>query len=279
MVASPRFRQGACVESRAKSGVSWRTTVSRPSPLTSCTPQEATRQRTAPCPHRHALTALGIGGIIGTGIFVLTGTGGRPPRRSRTRPLLHRRRFRLHPRGAVLRRIRLDDSGLRQRLLLLLRDPRRRHRLVHRLEPGTRVPVCGRHRVGRVVGLPGELLLGTARDPHARLHSRTRPSMRWETRCTSSRTGAIINLPAMLIVAAAHRDLLHRHPTVGDVQHRHRGHQGHGRPAVHRASVRATSTRPTGIRSSRRTPGSAGKYGCQRNPGGLGHHLLRLHRL
>ena len=75
------------------------------------------------------LTLLGIGAIIGTGIFVLTGTAAAQPGRPRDHALVRAGRARLRLRGAVLRRVRVDDPDLGQRLHLLLRDARRAHRL------------------------------------------------------------------------------------------------------------------------------------------------------
>ena len=85
------------------------------------------------------LTLLGIGAIIGTGIFVLTGT---PPRIRPARPSCSRYvagRARLRLRRALLRGVRRDDSDLRQRLHLRLRDARRDLRLDDRLGPDPRV--------------------------------------------------------------------------------------------------------------------------------------------
>ena len=85
------------------------------------------------------LIALGIGAIIGTGIFVLTGTPRRAIRRPGARALLRHRRHRLRLRGALLRRVRLHDPGGRQRLHLRLRHAGRVRRLDHRLGPDPRI--------------------------------------------------------------------------------------------------------------------------------------------
>ena len=85
------------------------------------------------------LTLLGIGAIIGTGIFVLTGTAAA----NQAGPaivlsyVLAGPRLRL--RRAVLRRVRGDDSDRRQRLHLRLRHARRDLRLDDRLGPDSRV--------------------------------------------------------------------------------------------------------------------------------------------
>ena len=120
-----------------------------------------------------SLTALGIGAIIGSGIFVLTGTAAAgeyfqapPSARASSRYhrelSAHRRHFRrpyartsagrplhrhlvfpgrhgLQLRRTVLCRTGLDDSHRRQRLHLLLRDARRNLRLDHRLGPHPRI--------------------------------------------------------------------------------------------------------------------------------------------
>uniref|UniRef100_A0A0N4ZZR3 Peptide-methionine (R)-S-oxide reductase n=1 Tax=Parastrongyloides trichosuri TaxID=131310 RepID=A0A0N4ZZR3_PARTI len=65
------------------------------------------------------------------------------------------RRFRLRPGGPVLRRIRGDDAGLRQRLHLHLRHPRRALSLVHRLDAGAGIRRRGLDRRGRLVRLCG----------------------------------------------------------------------------------------------------------------------------
>ena len=84
------------------------------------------------------LTALGIGAVIGTGIFVIIGEaiGDRRPvdhhllrPRGRDVPVL----------GLLLRRTGLVDPGLGQRVHLRLRDPGRAGRVDHRLGPDPRV--------------------------------------------------------------------------------------------------------------------------------------------
>ena len=65
--------------------------------------------------------------------------GRRQPGRPRHRALLRSGRARLRLRGALLRRVRVDDSDLRQRLHLRLRDARRDLRVDDRLGPDPRV--------------------------------------------------------------------------------------------------------------------------------------------
>ena len=98
------------------------------------------------------LVALGIGCIIGVGIFVLPGGRGRQARRARHHPLVRHRGARVRLRGALLRGAGRDDPGRGQRLHLRLRHARRDPGLDHRLGPdpgvhGRRVP--GRDRAGR----------------------------------------------------------------------------------------------------------------------------------
>ena len=82
-----------------------------------------------------ALVALGIGAIIGAGLFVRTAAA----IAERSGPVgdarVHRRRRRLRVRRPLLRRVRVDDPDRRQRLHLLLRDDGRAGRLDHRLGP------------------------------------------------------------------------------------------------------------------------------------------------
>ena len=67
------------------------------------------------------LTLLGIGAIIGTGIFVLTGHGGSQSGRSSHHPFLHCRGHCVRVCRAVLRGIRRHDSDRRQRVYLRVR--------------------------------------------------------------------------------------------------------------------------------------------------------------
>ena len=85
------------------------------------------------------LTALGVGAIIGAGIFVLTGNAAAMHAGPAIVLSIIGAGIALRLRGPLLRRDGLDDPDRRQRLHLLLRDARRVHRLDHRLGPDPRV--------------------------------------------------------------------------------------------------------------------------------------------
>ena len=68
------------------------------------------------------LTLLGIGAIVGAGIFVLTGVAAAEIRRPRDRAVVHRVGIRMRDGRAVLRGVRRDDSGGWQRVFIFLRD-------------------------------------------------------------------------------------------------------------------------------------------------------------
>ena len=61
------------------------------------------------------LTVFGVGVIIGTGIFVLTGVVAKTTAGPGRRDLVRHRRRRLRPRGPLLRRVRLHRAGRRAR--------------------------------------------------------------------------------------------------------------------------------------------------------------------
>ena len=84
------------------------------------------------------LTALGVGAIIGAGIFVMVGLGsavcGSGPH-----PIIRTFGIGLRVRGTLLRRICGDDSSGRKRLYLRICDARRAAGLDHRLGFDARV--------------------------------------------------------------------------------------------------------------------------------------------
>ena len=136
-----------------------------------------------------SLTALGIGAVIGSGIFTLTGTAaagqsssrssrcckrrcsiccctaatplrtiGAAGRRSGDHAFVRAGGHRLPLRGAVLRGTGLDDSHRRQRLHVRLRDPGRDLRVDHRLGPDPRIRRLEHVGGGGILGLfPGSV--------------------------------------------------------------------------------------------------------------------------
>ncbi len=100
------------------------------------------------------LVALGIGAIIGAGLFVRTAAAIADRAGPSVDARLHRRRHRLRVRRPVLRRVRVDDPDRGQRLHLLVRHDGRAGRVDHRLGPGARIRRRrrdGRDRVERVL--------------------------------------------------------------------------------------------------------------------------------
>ena len=104
------------------------------------------------------LVALGIGAIIGAGIFVLTGHAAAANAGPADHAVVRARRHRLRLCRPVLRRDGLDRPDRRQRLYLRLRDLGRNRRLDHRLGPDPRICARRGHRRDRLVGLRRELL-------------------------------------------------------------------------------------------------------------------------
>ncbi|CAA9260546.1 MAG: Uncharacterized amino acid permease, GabP family, partial [uncultured Actinomycetospora sp.] len=84
------------------------------------------------------------------------------------RDLVRHRGDRLRVRGPVLRRVRLDGAGGRQRLHVLLRDLRRVHRLDHRLGPHPRVRARRGRGLEELGAVPGRALRGQQRRRLAR---------------------------------------------------------------------------------------------------------------
>ena len=103
------------------------------------------------------LTALGIGAVIGAGIFVATGAAAKNVAGPALMLSYVVAGSGLPARRAVLRRVRGHDAGGRQRLYLRLHHARRALRLDHRLGPDPRVRGRRGHRREWVVGvLPTE---------------------------------------------------------------------------------------------------------------------------
>ena len=130
---------------------------------------------------------LGIGAVIGAGIFVATGAAAKDVAGPGPDGLLRRRRHHLHLRRPVLRRVRLDGARRRQRLHLRLHHDGRAVRLDHRLGPGAGIRRRRRHGRQRLVGLLSEC---AAQIRHRRA-GRPCPGRRTSTtRATSCRTSS-----------------------------------------------------------------------------------------
>ena len=212
------------------------------------------------------LTALGIGAVIGAGIFVATGAAANNDGRPGPDGLLHGRRHHLHLRRAVLRRVRLDGAGGRQRLHLRLHDDGRAVRLDHRLGPGARIRRRRGHGRQRLVGLLpeacsakidlvlhdcGMLAEGTTINLPSGLSAArsSRKIRRVSGAASSCRPTRSSTCPPCIIVAIVTMRAGQGHPRKRRLQRPDGGHQG-GRGALrHRASAPSSSTRPTGNRS------------------------------
>ena len=101
------------------------------------------------------LVALGIGAIIGAGLFSLTGIAAAHNAGPGRGALVRRRGDRLRVRRAVLQRIRHHDPDGGQRLHLRLRDAGRIAGLDHRLGPGAGVRRGRGDGVDQLVGVRG----------------------------------------------------------------------------------------------------------------------------
>ena len=200
------------------------------------------------------LTLLGIGAIIGTGIFVLTGQAAAA-----------------HAGPAVVLSmivagmasglaalcycgVRLVGAGRRLGLHLRLRDARRAGRLDHRLGPGARVRARRRDGRGGLVGLrrvvPADV--GIQFPPLLSAAPGTAVVL-----ADGSTATALFNLPAMLISAAATVLLVDRHPGIGARQRRDRRHQGRRGAPDHRPGRDVHLDRELASRSFRPTPASS----------------------
>ena len=118
------------------------------------------------------LITLGVGGIIGAGIFVLTGHAAAANAGPAIVALLPARRHRLRLRRPVLRRDGLHGPGRGQRLHLCLRHAGRARRLDHRLGPDPRIRRRRHHGGDRLVRLCGELPQGFRHRPAGALRHR-----------------------------------------------------------------------------------------------------------
>ena len=96
------------------------------------------------------LISLGIGAIIGAGIFVMTGNAAANFAGPARRAVVRDRGSRLHLCGAVLCRTRVDHAGIRIGVLVRLRHARRSVRLGDGLAAAARVRRRRIHRRGRL---------------------------------------------------------------------------------------------------------------------------------
>ena len=194
-------------------------------------------------------------------------------------------------RRPLLRRVRGDGAGRRQRLHLRLHHAGRALRLDHRLGPGARIR--GRRGDGRQRLV--RLLSGGARDIFGLSRPRSAQNaplaLRRETGRVRARPAAYINLPAVLIVAAPHRRPGQGHQGERRLQRGHGGDQGRGGHLRDPRRRLLRRLRPTGTPSPR-TAGPGSTSSAIRSPARpnadgepVGHarrggdHLLRLHRL
>ena len=210
------------------------------------------------------LTTLGIGSVIGTGIFVLTGTAASQNAGPALVLSMIIAAVALRAGRPLLRRAGVDDPGGRQRVHLRLRLVGRAGRLDHRLGPDPGVRAERGHRRRRLVRLLRELpprprpVAAAGAHRRARIDRGRRPTARW---CPG-----VFNLPAaaiVLLVSGAARD---RHQAVGRRQHGAGGDQGRGAHALRgaRRGVRPAgepdAVHPAQHRRVRRT--SAGAACC-----------------
>ena len=205
------------------------------------------------------LTLLGIGAIIGTGIFVLTGTAAANQAGPAITLSYVAAGSGLRLCRPLLRGVRGHDPHRGQRLRLRLRDPGRDHRLDHRVGPDPRVRGRVHDRLRRLERLlpehPGRL-----RHPPPPVDDR-RPQ----------RGAGGDHQPAR----GDHRPPHHRPPGQGGpgerpLQRRHRDHQAGGGAVLHRGGRAPREGRELASLRPLRMGGHHGRGG-----GGL----LRLHRL
>ena len=144
-----------------------------------------------------SLIMIGIGSIIGAGIFVIAGTAAAEHAGPAVAHFIHCCRARVSLCRTLLCRIRLDDPGVRQRIYLCLRHDGPADGVVHRLEHGARISGFGFDSIGRLVGLLCEF---SERSGH-------HVSCEWANAPVSGTSfsaihlsGAIINLPAVVLV-------------------------------------------------------------------------------
>ena len=169
--------------------------------------------------------------------------------RARDRALLRHRRRRVRARRALLRRVRLDGAGRRQRLHVQLRHLRRAGRLDHRLGPGARV-----HHRRRRRSRPAS--------PATSRRSLDGTPLEIPTALASAEDG-VVNLPAVLIALAGDDGADPRHQVLQPAQPGRRRDQARRRRCSSSSSASATS-RPTNyspfIPPAEPTPEAAGGF-------------------
>ena len=212
------------------------------------------------------LVTLGIGAIIGAGIFVLTGHAAAANAGPAITLSFVLGGYRLRLRRPLLRRDGLDRPDRRQRLHLRLRDHGRVHRLDHRLGPDPRIRGRRHDRRDRLVGLRGQLPRTISASPFptrccaaSPLRLRRRRSDAWQLaparsstfrRCSSSS-----RVTALLVIGIHESASVNNVIVVIKVVDRRDLHRGRPR----RSSTTAIGSLPPirTARSSRRMPGSA----------------------
>ena len=177
--AIPAFRRKATARSRTAPAYDRRTRGPLPNQISR--PHSGgirKRQRAEAHAGTGALVALGVGAVIGAGIFTLTGvvaamyTGPAPG------DLLRADRDRLFAGGAVLQRVRDHDPGGGQRVHLCVRELRRTVGVDHRLGPDSGI-LGGRGHGGDRMVADAERAAGELRDSTAGAASRHRHFRAW----------------------------------------------------------------------------------------------------
>ena len=235
-----------------------------------------------------ALTSLGIGAIIGTGIFVLTGVAAH----DKTGPALMLS-FVVAGLACIFAALcyaefAVDGAGRRLGLHLCLCDAGRAVRLDHRLGPDPGIRGRLGHRGARLVPLLSELHRPIR---HAPARGARQSALRLRPdHGQAVGTDGIVDLPAVVVIVGSRR-AGQRHPRERRLQRRDGPAQAGDRLVRDRRRRASTSTRPTGSRLRPYGYGGSQFFGTtiwgQTGNGGepLGHargrgdDLLRVHRL
>ena len=198
------------------------------------------------------LVMLGIGDIIGAGIFVLAGLAAAQDAGGDS-AVVRARRDRLQFRGALLCRVRRHAAGVGLGVHLRLRDARRAGRVDHRLRADARVRGRPVRRGGRLVRLRDQPAARLRRDRAAGVHRAARHGPRRNGAAPLGDpvqrrrpTGGAGHRPddagppdrGLQPPGCVHRagddgGPRRRHPGVRARQRRHRRHQGVGHRRLH----------------------------------------------